>query len=249
MRENGTRGHRPAVAVLLAGLLALGAAPAAGGELLRADFENQTVGQPVGLRGAAYGEPAWFNGLCVNVIRDDVTGSRSLEMADTDTIPFPGMIRFDLPDDTGAGAYMIVSLRLAVREADDFFVLVTERGLGDIATFQFCKLLVHDDGSLAVTDQAHTTETAVGSLTPGASVTVTLRFHLATDTYDVLLDGQPALADRAHGATDLLPGSIWLGVEGDADVLGVVDFDDLVVTRDAVGNRPASWGGVKARYR
>ncbi len=220
--------------------------------LLQADFENQTVGQPVGTRGAAYGEPAWVNQFCHDVIRDDVSGSLSLEMFDGETAPLAmGMARFDLPDTTGLGSATVVfALDLHPREADDWFVLVTELADADNgAGFQFCKLIFHSDGRITVTDQAHTAETTIGSYAVDTPLHLELEFDHPGGTYTVRLDGEVALADRGNGAAGLAVGSLWLGMSFDEDLLGVYDVDDLVVSSATVPVDRTSWGEVKARYR
>ena len=217
--------------------------------LLRADFENQTVGQPVGLRGAAFGEPDWFGGPGVNVIRAGITGSLSLEMADIDTLPFPALLRFDLPDSGLADRPDLTVSVLAVPvEVDDYALLVTDAGAGGSATFQFCKVQF-DNGTLTVTDQAHPDPQPVGSFTADNAVRLELRLHQAAGTWDLLLDGAVVLADRAWGGGAPPVGSVWLTIEGDADILGVVDWDDLTVTRGGVAAVPLTWSEVKHRYR
>ncbi|MBC8424781.1 hypothetical protein H8E07_11720 [bacterium] len=227
-------------------ILVLGAAgTASAAVLLSADFEGMTVGQPIGVGGAALGEPV-DNYNCVSTIRDAPFPSTCLEM-DDETDFATGGVTFEFLESAEVTEGIVqISARLWFAEMDGYYVYVREQGS---AAESFNTLYFQFDGDIMASDASGSLG-SIGLYEIGHAMELRIIHDLDAGTYDIWWDGSPAVEGRAHGIVGRGVGGLLCGIDHDADLDGLFYMDDLLVeTGPITPNETATWSSVKSAWR
>lgn len=211
-------------------------------EWLVADFEDKTVGDPVGTGGAAVGEPSSVDSGLDAVVRDEFTGTRQLEILD-DSTSAPQAVVFSLVDlEELTSGSVRVRLNLSFEDADTYRVLVLD-ATSAIAPTQalFVVSFLHEDGTddrmLEVTDQAAANGGVAFSdplgeryiIDRGRGIRLEAIVDLDQGTYSLTWDGELLVEDRAYEQPLRGIGRVLLVVDGDADTGDSFLVDRLLV--------------------
>jgi len=193
--------------------------------LLLADFDDKTVGDPIGVGGAAAGEPFAVVD-CIATVRSGIFPSPSLEIEDDSDNS--GLCRFGfLGDVEPDNAPLSISLQMAFDSIDGYVLYVRER---NAAAQVFLTLNFTKAGTLHFDDEAsgglHYLTT---SYVAGVPFRLEIGYEPAAGRYSVWIDNERIVHRRAHGVTTGGPGSLRIGLANDLDRDGRVRVDNLVV--------------------
>jgi hypothetical protein len=230
---------------ILAALSTVAALPASASILLQADFSGHTPGATLGVGGAAAGEPVAF-GNCTPVVVDAPLPGNAVAVADTadygtGTLTFEWLAGAEI-----TSGVVTISTTLWFDSMDRYAYYVREHGS---SAKSFATIMFQADGDVYVWDAAGVVG-AVAAYTAGTAHLMQLVYDMNAGTYDVLWDGALVLEDRAHGIADRGIGRVIIGFDHDADVTGIVYFDDLIVELDdASPVEESTWTRVKDGWR
>ncbi len=194
--------------------------------VLDANFDDKTVGQPIGTGGAQVGEPtAITTGLQTEVVENGV-GNRGLRLRNAGAGTAQS-VRFQFLDnlevDSGVIAFDF-DVRFAIRDFYQF--LVRER---NTSSSNFASLRFFNDGTLALTDADGGVSLPPISYNAGQLYRLRFIFDTDADTYSVLLDNTELVVDRAHTVSSRDVGAIAIGVLGNATAAAELTIDALQV--------------------
>jgi hypothetical protein len=231
--------------LIVAGALAIAAAPAVAEILLSADFTGMTAGQPVGIGGPTVGEPV-SNFNCVSTIRDAPFPTTCLEM-DDETAFGTGEVKFSFLGDAEVTAGQVeISVKLWFAVYEEYFFYVREQ---NFAAHSFNTIYFQGSGDVYVSDAAGAVG-VVGHYDTGRAIELRIVHDLDAGTYDIWFDGLRVVDDRAHGIVGSGIGGVYVGINHDANLDGIFYMDDLLVaTGPFAANEDRAWGGVKAAWR
>lgn len=237
-----TRLHRPLTSCLLPACLlaAFADVASAGGPpplmldlLLRAEFETQAVGAPIGTGGAAAGEPV--EAYIENSVVEPGIAGQGLQLLD-DGISSARSMRFEFLDERELSAgmlYLLVWLRPVV--LDTFHVRLREQSS---SAFNYGQVQFNKDGSINARDRAgYMGEVAPEDTIEAGSVYLLEWVHdVGAGTHSAYLDGTPLFEDRPHGVPtgpdEPGLGAVLFGYASDPDTDGVYEVDELEVFTD-----------------
>lgn len=223
------------LASLLAGLVvcALSQAPAIGQVLLDADFQDQPVDQPIGVGGAAAGQPVLVSSLLSAVVRDAPMASRSLELAWAGASSSASFVRFELPGGTEVvDGELLVEFELLPQTATTHLVGIREAG----TSFRtFGDLRLHSNGLMQVSDGA-----GFVLVPDGWSAGTTLRFWFLYDmdarVWSFGLDGKAIVVDRplSPPADGRGIGAVLFGLDFGSPPASCLSIDNIRIGRPVV---------------
>ncbi len=239
-------------AALLTPVLLLAAvpdAPARAATILAAHFDDKTVDAPIGLGGAAAGEPIADVTTIPQYVRQLPFPTPCLEVADytgsTETL------RFEFLDDA-----LVTSGRLAVEfwvrfdEYSNYSIRLRERGTSSV-NYLDLNLGTRALGGGIITYHDHSGFGGdVGDYEADEFIFVRILYNLDTWRYAVEWNGVEVLEDQSPPLPGGI-GAVLFSTPSDADGLGNMYVDDLVVRATDVQTavEPSSWGEVKAAWR
>lgn len=244
MRSNRT-------SLLLGILTVVLAASLAGADTiyLQANFDDKPLDMAIGTGGSAVGEPVEVASSITAIVRAAPLATPSLELQDnhdfttgTATFEFLGSAEIT----TGL---VVISANLWFHELSPgyrFMLYVREQGG---AASSFATIYFNSDGSVRSFD-ANGSNGIIGSYQISRPFPVRLVYDMDAGTYDVYLDDQLVLADRAHGVVGSGVGSVLFGCLDDPDYDGRYSVDDILVTDYLPSaSAGATWGWMKALFR
>jgi hypothetical protein len=239
-------------AARLIALLALGAAAAPAGAdqtYLDATFNHETIGAPIGTRGAPYGEPSWIHDNVSAVVRATPFVTPCLEISDTDPVQ-AGLLGFRMLGGIEVrGGEVSVAFDLWFDEIGpgrEFLVRITTVDYLQKLT----ELYFRGDGNIEISDQNGILG-VVGSYQAGRAFPILIGFALDAGTYSVWFDGDRAVTNEANGVTTGGVGVIMIGAQPNSIPASRLWVDRIRVT-DATPNTPVettTWGAIKALFR
>ncbi len=215
---------------------------------LNANFNDETIDQPVGRRGASYGEPVWVDAAAEGFVRGAPMPTPSLELVDGSSSS-SCTARFSLLD----GAMI----------ASGFVVITANLWFAEMPGETPCRFYVYDDGygvifvdlSFAADGTVHVADMngafgEAGQYTTGRVYPVAILVDMTGHTYDVWLDSQIVRDDVPINITNQTVNTIACSLGNDADLIGRFFVDDLYVTNDpaAVTVERMSWGRVRGLF-
>ena len=163
--------------------------------LLLADFNDKTVGQPIGTGGAAVGEPAYID-FGVSAIVEQPVGANRVLALEADALPSASGAVFKLLGGTRIEeGTAVISVALAFPSLCSFNLYVRER---DSSAQNFTTLVLSSDGSISAVDENGPVG-QIGNYSAGQILRISIEHDLDAGTYDVLLNDAVLLDDRAHG--------------------------------------------------
>lgn len=240
---------RPLPSHVVAVVAACFLAPAARGAetVLDADFDDKTVGLPIGTGGAAVGEPMLVSSTISAVIQDLPLPTPNLKINDSD-LSEAGFVRFGfLHDWIIDHGVLTISCTVHFQAFEDYLFRVRERRAN---SHRFLDLSFGSSANIWYTDHDTPTPTAIGNYETNRDYTLVMEFDLDADTYSVEFDGVTLLAGESYGSPYGI-GAVWFGQQADEDDDGEFNVDDLLVTATQVPTAvtPATWAGTKAAWR
>ncbi len=230
----GRTGHRLSTVVLVLALagFAVGTVQAGGAQqvLLRADFQDQPVDQPIGVGGAALGQPSFVFPFLDAIVRDAPMATRALEITWAAPPSTTSTVTFGLLDDQQVSTGQLTIEMTWLPHVDSGYAIAIREADG--ASHMFGGLNLTPTGVLRLHD-------ATGSVAIASEVASGEAMHLRWDydmdagTYRFHLDGELMLADRAHGvsAKHAGIGRVMVGLDWGTRLDTALSIDDLIVSR------------------
>ncbi len=220
---------------LLAGLIVLPLAASATPMALSldADFQDQPVDQPIGLGGAAAGQPVSVSDLLSAVVRDTPMVSRSLELAWAAPSSTASFVRFELPDGVEVtDGELLIEFELLPQTATTHLVAIREAGT---SARNFGGLRLNSSGQMQVGDGAGFV------LVPGGwSAGTTLRpwflYDLDARVWSFGIGDQTVLVDRplSPPADGRGIGSLSFGLDFNSPPESKLSIDSIQIGRPVV---------------
>ncbi|MEZ5064289.1 MAG: hypothetical protein R3B81_06110 [bacterium] len=237
------------IRTLALGLVALGAAaaPATAELILRCDFDDQPLDQPIGTGGAAAHQPVEVLPI-EPVVRTGPFATPSLEYVDdSDGNAEYTRYRF-LNDWEITEGQLEIEMNLRFEDLDQYIVAVREPFA---SAANFANLTFNQFGAIWYGD-GDTSSVRIGDYTTGTTLHLEIRMDVDRGLVTVLLDSvelrseEPWGGPFAHG-----PGSILVGFGGNPVTAGTFYLDDLHVQASVVPTSvaPTTWAEVKAAHR
>ncbi|MFO7652293.1 MAG: hypothetical protein R6X25_00560 [Candidatus Krumholzibacteriia bacterium] len=238
---------RGPLSALIVGLAVIAmAAPAAADVILQADFTYHTIGEVIGVGGAAAGEPVDLGGTDA-IVALAPTISNALKLTDrwTDQAAY---VQFEFINNVEVTTGQVtLQATLSFSNHNNCSFSVREQG-GRASNF--ADLIFKSDGAVHWSD-AGTPETAVDTYVTNTAYDVVFVFDLDAGTYSLTVNGEPRLTDQPIGVTSGRGiGGFYVGIDNDPDTTGMLFIDDILVTTTAqVAADPLTWTAVKGIYR
>ena len=212
-------------ALIPAALLSFAPSLDAAEAILVANFDDKIVGQPVGLGGAAPGEPVSVNTTVSAYIQDEPLPSPNLKVNDIDLLD-AGFVRFEFEDrqEVENGVWEL-SCTMLFQAFEEYSIRV--RNLATNSTFrrQFLDVSFGSTGIVRYTDYDSPFPTVVGSYDLKRPIPLVLTFDMEAGTYDITWDGVQVVTAQPHGLADQSVGigAVLFGMlEDEDDVKGFV---------------------------
>jgi hypothetical protein len=165
--------------------------------VLNAHFDDKTVGQPIGLGGAALGEPVALSaGISTEVVVAD-TG-RALSLAPINTA-FAQRASFEFLDlqEITAGKVRIL---LEMRPTSVTLHQVTVREQGGAAS-SFLNLNLGSNGDIRAAWAGNSSGVVIGTYQAADLVQFQIDFDMDLGTFSISVNGTEALSNQAHGVS------------------------------------------------
>lgn len=235
------------VLVAVAALALAGTARATPTIVLGADFNDKTVGLPIGTGGAAAGEPVLVNTTISAVVQELPLATPNLKINDSDLLD-AGYVRFEFTNQwVITEGVVTISFTWLAQAYEDYVIRVRELRA---RSRKFLDLSFGSSANIYYTDDDTPAATAIGTYETNHEYAFVLTFDLDAGTYSVTMDGLPLLTDETHGVPYGI-GAVLFGQQADEDDDGEYNLDDLVVTATQVPTpvTPATWAATKAAWR
>jgi hypothetical protein len=215
--------------------------------LLVADFDGLTPGLPLETGGPFLGEPIGMSPDGVSATIDgSVMGSNSVRLEDTGDWG-TAWVRFEFlpPYEIDSGT-ITLSMDLLFPAIESYFVKIREKYT---SASSFGEVWFDETGRIGMID-ARGFAGYLGSYRTGVVEHLELVYDMDTGTYDVILNGDVVLDNRAHHVTTGRGvGSILIAPQSDPDLDGVFFVDNILVfTSAVVANEQSTWGSIKALF-
>lgn len=191
---------------------------------LYANFDNKTAGQPIGIRGATFGEPINLTGLETlvvettpghNLLRISKSGSgarraRWQMMGDAEISEGEVRLAFDMTAST----------------RDAFSILIRESGS---STKSFLGLGFNSAGSITASDANGSFATATNAYAAAVPLHIELVFDMDARTSTIILGGTTVASGRAFGIADRGIGAFLIGYSSTSSGFAF-DLDNLTIS-------------------
>jgi hypothetical protein len=216
--------RRMACAALLSILLAFGAA-AQEQVLLQADFEDQVPGEPIGLGGAAFGQPISASPALSRLVLAGMDG-QFLEMGWAEEVQSssPVLIFEWLDQVEPDSGDLEILFELQMADWGRHAIGLREQGgamriFGEILIFPSGMIRAGDFDTI---DSGFTYE-------PGETIRVTWQHDLTARTHTLIFNTDLVFENRAHGQTDRGLGRIFFQQMGNSPIDSALRIDNLRV--------------------
>ena len=217
---------------------------------LKADFNDKTIDAPIGMGGAALGEPVMMDDAITAIVREGPLATPNLEIEDVQTAN--GYVRFEFLGDVEVTTGMVdLSADLwfnSLLDASECTILVKNASQ---PSQRFAELGIEDDGHIWLHYGQSFDGGTIGQVETGRAFRIIFEFDMDSETFDVWLDGVEAASDLEHEIADTGIGSFMFGCHYDEDAEGSYYVDAIQVTDyfQATPTEEHSWGRVKAGFR
>ncbi len=248
---------RPIAPLVLVTLFALvyglsdpaGAAPAARGAqtILDCDFDDKPLHQVIGTGGAAVNEPVDLNNVAATV-RSTPFPTPSLQMIDT-WGSGARRVRFQFLNDVEITTGIVeTNMSVTFDVIDAYSIYFREVGT---ATSSILNLEFESNGEILYRDLDTNVLTVIGTYTERTDIPIRIRHDLDQNKWSLRVDDVVLLDGDSIGPMTRGIGSILIGLSHDANSVGTMSIDDLVVTAtDApTAVEATSWGRLKSLYK
>jgi hypothetical protein len=192
---------------------------------LEANFNYKTIGSPIGLGGAEFGEPYYQSLSVATTVRDDILFTPSLEIQDIDNYAAGGASFHLLGDEEIDSGMLIVAAEIWMSEIDEYYFRVREHSS---SVHKFSDLEIFDGGYLLCEDVTGMSDW-YAFYDPGRVYDIMFVHNINTGTYDFWFDGERVIDDRPHGVIGAGIGKIIAGCSNDEDLDGALHIDNLYV--------------------
>lgn len=196
--------------------------------LLDADFNDKTMNVLIGTGGAVVGEPVSLSAGLQAVVTPFPLPSPSLRLGQ-DSTGSARFVEFEFLGGEEVSTGPLSIFMVLKPSALDRFLVYLRETVG--ASKNFANLILLSDGSIVLEDT--NPGVPVGQYTAGQNLVFEFRYDLDAGTYDLILNNNLLVDDRAHGVVGGGIGSVYVGL--DTTTTSQLFLDDLSVTRpDAV---------------
>lgn len=193
---------------------------------LYADFQNKTPGQPLGIRGATFGEPVTLSNLDASVI-EGAPGQNRLHVSNNLSNTNARRMRWQLMGnaelDTGE---VVISFDISASARDKFSILVREN---NGSSQSFLNLNFSTTGSITSADENGTIATTLNAYVANVPLHVELVFDMVARTSTVILGSTTVASGRAFGISDRGIGSLLMGYSSSSNG-SPFDLDNLKIS-------------------
>lgn len=224
--------HRFLPALLSAGLLsaAMAPPPAHAQAVLTADFQDQPVDQPIGLGGAAAGQPVSVATRLDAIVRDTPMPTRSLELGWNDASVSAAYARFHLLDGSEVvDGQVLIEFDLLPQTASIFLVNIRE---SSSSARDYGSLRLQGSGNLLIGDGAGSVVVA-GGWSVGAVLSPWFLYDLDARTWSFGVGADTVFVDRPVGppVDGRGIGAVNFGLDFNTPADTRLSIDNLRVTR------------------
>ncbi len=226
---------------------AAAAIPRGAPTILDCNFDDKPLDQVIGTGGAAANEPVDLNNLAATV-RSTPFPTPSLQMVD-DWGSGAKHVRFQFLEDVEITTGIVeTKMSVTFDVPDRYSVLFREVGT---STSVILNLDFEATGEIYYKDLDTSASTMIGTYTAGTEIPVRIRHDLDQNECTLRVDDVVLLDGESIGSMTRGIGSILIGLNHDANSLGTMSLDDLVVTAtDApTAVEATSWGRLKSLYK
>lgn len=215
--------------------------------LLDCDFDSEPLDTEIGTGGPALGQP--ISAQAPSFVRGTPFATPSLEIGD-DSPSGAQYTRFEFLNDASISTGMLtISMNVWLHTPGQYFNLnIRER---QFSAQTFTNLRFNGSGGLQFSYEGSPGYASVGTFPFNAAMPVVLTYDLDAETVSISVDGTEVVTDSPFGGVPVGIGAILFGFDHDADSLGTISVDDLLVTstNDPSPVAGSTWGRLKTLWR
>jgi len=197
--------------------------------LLDADFDDKTVGDPIGVGGAVLGEP-------IEVVTSHISAIVQDTPFDTPCLEHVRVVEggsaWSVWEFIGGASVdvgnVFFSVDLWFDTQESFSIKLNAAGSWGS---KFCEIYTTPDGIIRLSDAAGYYG-VIGNFVAGRLYNLQVNLDTVADTYDVFIDGSPVVEGRSHGIVDVGVGRVSFTVSHTTVVGAELSIDNLMVTAD-----------------
>lgn len=177
---------------------------------LYSDFDNKTVGQPLAIRGASFGEPTVLGSLNTSVV-EITPGQNRLQVSNNLTSSTARRLRWALLGNAEINEGEVrISFDLTASALDKYSFLVREN-VGSASGFLTVNF--NTTGSITTSDTNGTIATTPNAYAANVPLHVDLIFDMDSRTSTIVLGSTTVVSGRAFGVADRGIGSFLIGYQ------------------------------------
>lgn len=195
--------------------------------VLAADFENQGLNQPIGVGGAALGQPVFVPAQLSAIIREGAMPTRSLALAWADGgLPVTHTIKFEFLDDLEfTNGELVIEFDIQPEIMSRYVVGLREH---DGASRNFGTIVLQDNGDIRAGDSS----TVLADVTYSAGEVLSVRWvhDLSARSHSLQIKGVEVLSQRPHLFSDRGIGRMLFSLQANTPDDSVLHIDNIRVT-------------------
>jgi len=193
---------------------------------LYADFDNKPTGQPLGIRGATFGEPTHLGGLGADVV-EITPGQNRLRVSNDQSTTAARRMRWQpMGNAEFSTGEVRISFDISTSARDTFSILVRE---SDGSAKSFANLLFMSSGSIVSTDANGTIATTANAYAANVPLHIELVFDMDARTSRIVLGATTIATARAFGISDRGIGRVLIGYSA-GNSGSAFDIDNLKIS-------------------
>lgn len=195
-------------------------------QILDATFNNYPPGTPIGMGGAALGEPVYIGGCVPTIEVGPPLGNRALLIPDESSVG-AASVRFGFLGDAEPSTPLSISFWMSLDQLEEYNIYIREQG----TTAQvFLNIELNSSGQVFITDSDPPGAiNTIHSYAAGTPIRVEITFEPDFDYYSVWWNGERIVYRESHGIAGREVGQIAFACESDSDLDGAMRIDNLKV--------------------
>ncbi|HET8940779.1 MAG TPA: hypothetical protein VFN13_02165 [Rudaea sp.] len=194
--------------------------------VLDADFQDKTVGQPIGVGGARLHEPYQRDSYLDAIVTEPVSGIRVLDIS-ASNLAQSRALRWQFLDNLEATTGLVVlDFNVAFSAKDVYNIIVRETST---AAQKFTDINFKPTGTIQISDANGIAVMNAGNYAAGQVYNFRIIHNVDTGTYDIFRNGVALLRERSHGVTGRGPGALLFAIGYGASTSSHMQMDSLHV--------------------